>query len=149
MPRTVEEMTAQVDELARRFEAGDIPAGNRPMDARSLRDVREAFEDLVAAQKRLTGRISVARAEGQSWALIGMMVGTSGEAARQRYGKEAPAPTVLAAPSPASERVRKAAPQSVRARKAAAGKYPGGKSAKGSGDGKVLAAAKSGSSRKK
>lgn len=87
MPRTVEEMSAQADGLARRFEAGEIPEGNRPIDARSLRDVREAFEDLVGAQKRLADRITVARAEGQSWALIGMMVGTSGEAARQRYNK--------------------------------------------------------------
>jgi hypothetical protein len=30
--------------------------------------------------------VSVARAGGHSWAVIGSMVGTSGEAARQRYG---------------------------------------------------------------
>jgi hypothetical protein len=30
--------------------------------------------------------VAVARAEGQAWAAIGAMLGTSGEAARQRYG---------------------------------------------------------------
>jgi hypothetical protein len=49
--------------------------------------VREAFEDLALAQKRLSERIAVAKAEGNSWATIGAMIGTSGEAARQRYGR--------------------------------------------------------------
>lgn len=87
MPRTVHEITAQADEIARRFEAGEIPEGRKPLDARPLRDIREAFEDVAHAQKRLAERVTVARAAGHSWATIGMMLGTSGEAARQRYSK--------------------------------------------------------------
>jgi hypothetical protein len=48
--------------------------------------VREAFEDYALAQKRLAERVSVAKAMGHSWAAIGAMIGTSGEAARKRYG---------------------------------------------------------------
>lgn len=89
MPRTVEEIVAQADELAKKFEAGELPGPNsRVLDGAPLRAVREAFEDYALAQKRLAERVSVAKAMGHSWAAIGAMVGTSGEAARQRYGKK-------------------------------------------------------------
>ena len=83
MPRTVDEILAQADELARRFEDAEPVAGT---DGTALRAVREAFEDLALTQKRLSERIAVAKAAGHSWATIGAMIGTSGEAARQRYG---------------------------------------------------------------
>jgi hypothetical protein len=83
MPRTVEEILAQADELARRFEDVE-PVGEA--DGAALRAVRESFEDLALAQKRLSERVAVAKASGHSWATIGAMLGTSGEAARQRYG---------------------------------------------------------------
>jgi hypothetical protein len=83
MPRTVDEILAQADELAKRFEDVE-PAGGT--DGVALRAVREAFEDLALAQKRLSERVAVAKAGGHSWATIGAMLGTSGEAARQRYG---------------------------------------------------------------
>jgi hypothetical protein len=83
MPRTVDEILAQADELSRRFEDAEPVAGT---DGAALRAVREAFEDLALTQKRLSERIAVAKAAGHSWATIGAMIGTSGEAARQRYG---------------------------------------------------------------
>lgn len=83
MPRTVDEILAQADELTRRFESAEPVAGT---DGAALRAVREAFEDLALTQKRLSERIAVAKAAGHSWATIGAMIGTSGEAARQRYG---------------------------------------------------------------
>jgi hypothetical protein len=86
MPRTVDEILAQADELARRFEDAE-PAGGT--DGAALRAVREAFEDLALVQKRLSERVAVAKAAGHSWATIGAMLGTSGEAARQRYGTPA------------------------------------------------------------
>jgi hypothetical protein len=91
MPRTVEELLAKAHELARRFEDDD-PEAPASLDGRPLRDVREAFEDFALAQKRLAERVAVAKAAGHSWAAIGAMLGTTGEAARQRYG-QAPAPT--------------------------------------------------------
>jgi len=93
MPRTVDEILAQADELARRFEDAEPTGGT---NGTALRAVREAFEDLALAQKRLSERVAVAKADGHSWATIGAMLGTSGEAARQRYGTPTPKKTATA-----------------------------------------------------
>lgn len=86
MARNLEEILANADDLAKHFETRELPRDGRPLDGTPLRAIREAFEEFALAQKRLADRVSVARAMGHSWASIGMMVGTSGEAARQRYG---------------------------------------------------------------
>ena len=83
----MEEILEQADELAARFEAHDP---GPTIDAAALRDVRQAFLHRAEAERRLADAVSVARANGHSWASIGAMVGTSGEAARQRYGQPAP-----------------------------------------------------------
>ena len=88
MPRSIEEILEQADALADQFERHD-PNGDRIADAAALRALRAAFLDRAAAERRLADAVSVARAEGHSWAAIGSMVGTSGEAARQRYGQPA------------------------------------------------------------
>ncbi len=77
---------AHADELAARFEDYE-PAPGAGKDARALRDVAAAFRRLAATARDLAAAVSVARAEGHSWAAIGAMLGTSGEAARQRYGR--------------------------------------------------------------
>jgi hypothetical protein len=82
----MKEILEQADELATRFEAHNP---GRMTDAAALRDVRRAFLHRAAAERRLADAVSIARAEGHSWASIGAMVGTSGEAARQRYGQPA------------------------------------------------------------
>jgi hypothetical protein len=90
MPRTAKEILDQADELAARFEAHDPDPDLADIDdAVSLRALRLAFQNRADAERRLAEAVSVARAEGQSWAAIGAMVGTSGEAARQRYGRRA------------------------------------------------------------
>jgi hypothetical protein len=88
MPRTVQEILDNADELAARFE-GHEPEPNDVRDATALRGVRLAFQSRAESERRLADAVSVARAEGHSWAAIGAMVGTSGEAARQRYGQPA------------------------------------------------------------
>jgi hypothetical protein len=85
MPRSTEEILAHADELAKRFEAYE-PAEGDAVDARSLRDIRQAFLRRAEAEREISEAVTVARAEGHSWAAIGAMLGTSGEAARQRYG---------------------------------------------------------------
>jgi len=85
MPRSTEEILAQADELAKRFEEYE-PAEGDAVDARSLRDIRQAFLRRAEAEREISEAVTVARAEGHSWAAIGAMLGTSGEAARQRYG---------------------------------------------------------------
>lgn len=85
MPRSTEQILAHADELARRF-AEHEPAYDRIMDARALRDIAVAAERRAVAERDIADAVSIARAEGHTWAAIGAMLGTSGEAARQRYG---------------------------------------------------------------
>lgn len=86
MPRTVEEILSQADELAARFERHE-PEATNIKDAAVLRAVRLAFQERAETERRLADVVATARAEGHSWAAIGAMVGTTGEAARQRYGR--------------------------------------------------------------
>ncbi len=85
MPRTANEILRRAGELAQRFEAHE-PESSDIKDAAALRAVRLAFQERAETEQRLADAVSIARAEGHSWAAIGAMVGTSGEAARQRYG---------------------------------------------------------------
>ena len=89
MPRSLHEILHHADELAARFEGHD-PDPTNLADAAALRAVRTAFVERADAEARLADAVSVARAQGHSWAAIGAMVGTSGEAARQRYGQPSP-----------------------------------------------------------
>ena len=86
MPRSLKEILDQADELATRFEDHN-PTNMK--DAAALRDLRAAFRKRAEGDARLAAAVSAARADGHSWAAIGAMIGTSGEAARQRYGKPA------------------------------------------------------------
>jgi hypothetical protein len=92
MPRSTEQILAHAEELARRF-AEHEPVDDRIMDARALRDIGAAVERRAIAERRIADTVTVARAEGHSWAAIGAMLGTSGEAARQRYGSPTALPT--------------------------------------------------------
>lgn len=79
----------QAEELAARFENHE-PHPDDIRDASALRELREALLVRDKAEQRVTDAVKNARADGHSWASIGAMVGTPGEAARQRYGQEAP-----------------------------------------------------------
>lgn len=85
MPRSAEEILAQADELGRRFEDYE-PGPGDGRDASALREVAAAFAQLARSQRSLAAAVSAAREQGHSWSAIGTMLGTSGEAARQRYG---------------------------------------------------------------
>ena len=88
MPRSIREILDQADELAERFET-HTPDPDEIRDGVALREVRQAFLARAQSERKLAEAVSVARAKGHSWASIGTMVGTSGEAARQRYGQTA------------------------------------------------------------
>ncbi len=88
MPRTAQEILDQADELAARFE-NHKPESGDARDATPLRELRIAFAHRAEAEKALVDAVGNARDAGHSWASIGAMVGTSGEAARQRYGHTA------------------------------------------------------------
>jgi FAD/FMN-containing dehydrogenase len=88
MPRTAQEIVNQADRLAKLFEEHEPDAANI-RDASSLRKVRKAFQRRAATEQQLADAVRAARDDGQSWTAIGAMLGTSGEAARQRYGTPA------------------------------------------------------------
>ena len=89
MPRTAQEIVNQADQLAKRFEEHE-PDPAKLRDAASLRNVHAAFQRRADTEHELAEAVNTARSDGQSWAAIGAMLGTSGEAARQRYGTSAP-----------------------------------------------------------
>ena len=84
MPRTVDEILAHADELAARFENYE-PVEADEVDVAALAALRDAVAEQAQAERHVLDAIRGARDAGMSWAAIGNMVGTSGEAARQRY----------------------------------------------------------------
>ena len=86
MPRTVEEILAHADELAARFENYEQNPADE-VDAAAVGMLRAAVAERSEAERHLLGAVKQARKVGMSWSAIGTIVGTSGEAARQRYAR--------------------------------------------------------------
>jgi hypothetical protein len=85
MPRSVQEILDHADELARRFEDYE-PVPDDERDPKVFAALRDAALSRSDAERSIRVAVEQARANGYSWALIGSLLGTSGEAARQRYG---------------------------------------------------------------
>lgn len=86
MPRSVEQILKHADELSRRFEEYEPVAADRRQSPVELA-LERAVERRLEAERGLVVAVRDARSAGMSWNVIGQVVGTSGEAARQRYGK--------------------------------------------------------------
>lgn len=84
MPCTVEEILAHADELAARFEQYE-PRPEAKLDVDAITALRAAIAERSAAERHVIDAVRAARHAGMSWAAIGAFVGTTGEAARQRY----------------------------------------------------------------
>lgn len=84
MPRTVQDILDHADELASRFENYD-PTPQEERDPEAFVALRDAVLSRSDAERSIKAAVDNARAHGYSWALIGSLLGTSGEAARQRY----------------------------------------------------------------
>ncbi len=87
MPRTVEEILQHADELAERFESYE-PNSADELDPGAVMLLRAAVAERSEAERHLLEAVRAAREVGMPWSAIGSFVGTSGEAARQRYGKK-------------------------------------------------------------
>lgn len=83
MPRSTAELLAHADALADAFENLDPNEGTSRVTG--LGELYLAVQDRAASERRLSKAVAAARADGTSWGLIGRMVGTTGEAARQRF----------------------------------------------------------------
>ena len=86
MPRTVQEILDHADELARRFEDYQPDPSDR-RDPAAITAVRDAVIARSEAERALAAVVRAAHGKGHSWQSIGRVLGTSGEAARQRYGR--------------------------------------------------------------
>lgn len=85
MPRTVQDILDHGDELAERFEEHD-PTPDDERDPEILLALRRAVLGRSEAERSVQQAVNEARTHGYSWRSIGALLGTSGEAARQRYG---------------------------------------------------------------
>lgn len=86
MPRSLEEILAQADELADTFEAYEPDPADEGK-ASSPVALRLAAARRAEADRAILAAVVEAREHRVSWAVIGEQLGTSGEAARQRYGE--------------------------------------------------------------
>ena len=86
MPRSVEDILRHADELAKRFEDYE-PKAEDERDLDALNTLRQAVTARSDAERSIRDAVGHARRAGLSWTLIGSLIGTSGEAARQRYGQ--------------------------------------------------------------
>jgi hypothetical protein len=87
MPRTVDEILQHADELAARFESYE-PNPADELDPGAVALLRAAVAERSQAERHLIDAIRKAREAGMPWSAIGTFVGTSGEAARQRYANK-------------------------------------------------------------
>lgn len=86
MPRSVQEILDHSEELASRLEDYE-PAADDERDPAAYVALREAVVSRPDAERSIKPAVEAARKQGYSWAFIGRIIGTSGEAARQRYGR--------------------------------------------------------------
>lgn len=84
MPRSIEELLARADEFADQFEAYEPEEAERGEPV--LMALRRASYKRSLVERELFEAVRTARKEGITWDKIGAELGTSGEAARQRYG---------------------------------------------------------------
>lgn len=84
MPRSIQEILDHADELARRFEDYEPD----PDDERAVEEylLERAAIARARGERQIIEAVSAARAKGISWQRIGELLGTSAQAAQQRYG---------------------------------------------------------------
>ncbi len=85
LPRTTKDILDHADLLARRFKDYE-PKPEDERDVGVYLALRQAVETRAEAERSIRSAVVDARRDGWSWRSIGALIGTSGEAARQRYG---------------------------------------------------------------
>ena len=84
MPRSIQEILDHADELAKRFEDFDPDNANEiPVEEYLL---QRAVVTRARSEQQLIDSVLNARTAGLSWQRIGALLGTSAQAAQQRYG---------------------------------------------------------------
>jgi len=84
MPRSIQEILDHGAELARRFEEYDPEARDERVVEEYL--LERATIDRARSERQIVEAVVAARGKGLSWQRIGDILGTSAQAAQQRYG---------------------------------------------------------------
>lgn len=84
--RSIDDISARADELADAFENYDPQPGDQGAPVPPVMAVKLAAWRRDAAERELADAVRTAREQRLSWREVGEAIGTSGEAARQRYG---------------------------------------------------------------
>lgn len=88
MPRTREQLQQAADDAERWLDSLDPAAIASPdADASHLRRIGAAVGSAAASQTELAEAVAAAREHGHTWTQIATMLGTSRQAARERYGE--------------------------------------------------------------
>ena len=83
MPRSIQEILDHGDQLAQRFEDYEPqPGDERPVEEYLL---ERAAIARTRRERQVVEAIATARAKGMTWERIGEILGTSAQAAQQRY----------------------------------------------------------------
>jgi hypothetical protein len=85
VPRTAEELAiaaASTQELLESISADEL----HPEDIGDLRAIARALQMVADGEVQLARAVADARANGRSWARIALMLGTSRQAAAERFG---------------------------------------------------------------
>lgn len=86
MPRSLGDLIAQADAFADKFEQYEPRDADRGEP--TLMALRRVAYQRSLIERDLAEAVRRARIDGVSWAKIGKELGTSGEAARQRYANK-------------------------------------------------------------
>jgi len=90
MPRTREQLQQAADDAERWLDSLDPSAIASPdADATYLRRIGAAASAATTNQAELAASVTAARNHGYTWTQIATMLGTSRQAAQERYGKPA------------------------------------------------------------
>jgi hypothetical protein len=82
MPRSLQDIIDHADELADRFERAEAGVLS---DGTPLRNLAALIEQRGRTEAEIGRAVASARAAGVPWSALGTIIGTSGEAVRQRY----------------------------------------------------------------
>ena len=83
MPRSIQEILDHADELAERFEGFEPTAEHeRPVEEYLL---QRAAAARAHSERQIVEAVTAARRKGILWRRIGELLGTSAQAAQQRY----------------------------------------------------------------
>ncbi len=88
MPKTLKQREEHAENLADLFENYEPRARDR-RDPQLSRTLEAAVRTRAEVEREIADAVQSMRLDGSSWASIGILLGTTGQAAQQRYGHRA------------------------------------------------------------